>query len=138
MPKSSIKCSLYEGKGVRILKRVITTRKGKFEVFDVEMRGIAIIKDCRLVHGKHGDFISTPSKEVNGDYYPQAYIAPKIADMLIEILTEEDFKKTSLKYLSFNDDEDEDDEDEDEDDEDEDEDDEDEDENASNRKRRRR
>lgn len=99
--KSEITCALYEGHGLRILEREIATSNGDFLTYDIEISGCVIIKDCRVVSGKNGEFLSTPAKEVGGKYYPQAYISPKIAGQILDAINDGDFVDTDLKYLSF-------------------------------------
>ena len=99
--KSEITCALYEGHGLRILEREIVTSNGDFLTYDIEISGCVIIKDCRVVSGKNGEFLSTPAKEVGGKYYPQAYISPKIAEQILDAINDGDFVDTDLKYLSF-------------------------------------
>lgn len=98
--KTSVQRYYAENTGIRALLKEITKGKDTYEFYDIEISGI-IIKDCKLIDGKNGMFIGTPSKEVNGEYYPMVYINEKLTDTIVNFLENAEWEETEDTRLEF-------------------------------------
>ena len=96
------KATVTSGEGVEITILAKNVKKGtkKYTFCDVMVGGI-IIKGCNVVKGKNGYFMSMPSRENNGEYYPHVYISRDIADALAEAITGAEWEETEDSYLQF-------------------------------------
>lgn len=96
------KATVTSGEGVIITILAKNVKKGtkKYTFCDV-MVGCVIIKGCNVVKGKNGYFMSMPSRENNGEYYPHVYISRDIADALAAAITAAEWVETDESYLEF-------------------------------------
>lgn len=96
------KATVTSGEGVVITILAKNVKKGtkKYTFCDVMVGGI-IIKGCNVVKGKNGYFMSMPSRENNGEYYPHVYISRDIADALADAITAAEWVETDESYLEF-------------------------------------
>lgn len=96
------KTTVTSGEGVVITILAKNVKKGakKYTFCDVMAGGI-IIKGCNVVKGKNGYFMSMPSRENNGEYYPHVYISRDIADALADAITGAEWEETEDEYLQF-------------------------------------
>ena len=61
-----------------------------------------IIKDCKVVEGKNGNFISTPAREQGSKWYPQAYISNAVQTAVLKLIDNENaWSETDVTYLTF-------------------------------------
>lgn len=89
-----------EGVIITILAKNVKRGAKKYTFCDVMVGGI-IIKGCNVVKGKNGYFMSMPSRENNGEYYPHVYISRDIADALADAITGAEWVETGETYLEF-------------------------------------
>lgn len=96
------KATVTSGEGVVITILAKNVKKGskKYTFCDVMVGGI-IIKGCNVVKGKNGYFMSMPSRENNGEYYPHVYISRDISDALADAITAAEWEETEDEYLQF-------------------------------------
>ena len=96
------KATVTSGEGVIITILAKNIKKGtkKYTFCDVMVGGV-IIKGCSVVKGKNGYFMSMPSRENDGEYYPHVYISRDIADALAEAITGAEWEETEDGYLQF-------------------------------------
>lgn len=96
------KATVTSGEGVEITILVKNVKKGtkKYTFCDVMAGGI-IIKGCNVVKGKNGYFMSMPSREHDGEYYPHVYISRDISDALADAITGAEWVETDESYLEF-------------------------------------
>lgn len=96
------KATVTSGEGVVITILAKNVKKGakKYTFCDVMVGGI-IIKGCNVVKGKNGYFMSMPSRENDGEYYPHVYISRDIADALADAITGAEWEETEDSYLQF-------------------------------------
>ena len=96
------KTTVTSGEGVVITILAKNVKKGtkKYTFCDVMVGGI-IIKGCNVVKGKNGYFMSMPSRESDGAYYPHVYISRDISDALADAITGAEWEETEDGYLQF-------------------------------------
>lgn len=100
--KTEICYSIAEGNGVKILERHIETENAEYDFYDICISNTVILKDCRLVSGKNGDFIATPSRKDGDKYYPQAYISEAVQKSALTLINDEEaWYATDIQYLEF-------------------------------------
>ena len=94
--------SIAEGNGVKILERHVETANAEYDFYDICIANTVILKDCRLVSGKNGDFIATPSRKDGDKYYPQAYISEAVQKSALDLINDEEaWYSTDIQYLEF-------------------------------------
>lgn len=98
--KTTVQRYYAESAGIRALLKEVTKGKDTYEFYDIDIGGI-IIKDCKLIDGKNGTFIGTPSKEVNGEYYPMVYINENLTDNIVDFLENAEWEETKDTRLEF-------------------------------------
>lgn len=102
--KVSITYAVAEGGGVKVLERHIEKGSESYDFYDIMVANTVILKDCRIVSGKNGDFVATPSRKDGDKYYPQAYISEAVEDAVLKLLdTESAWAETNDQYLTFDD-----------------------------------
>lgn len=96
------KATVTSGEGVVITILAKNVKKGtkKYTFCDVMVGGV-IIKGCSVVKGKNGYFMSMPSRESDGEYYPHVYTSRDISDALAEAITGAEWEETEDSYLQF-------------------------------------
>ena len=94
--------TVTSGEGVVITIRAKNVKKGakKYTLGEVMVGGV-IIKGCNVVKGKNGYFMSMPSRESDGEYYPHVYISRDISDALADAITGAAGEETEDGYLQF-------------------------------------
>lgn len=94
--------SIAEGNGVKVLERHIETATSNFDFYDICIANTVILKDCRIVSGKNGNFIGTPSRKDGDKYYPQAYISEAVQKSVLALINDEEaWYATDIQYLEF-------------------------------------
>ena len=103
--KTNITYRVADNGSVKVLERFVETDGDEFTFYDIRIANTVIIKDCRLVSGKNGDFIATPARKAGDSYFPYAYISEAVQDAvlkLMEKLGNDDFwQETDETYLTF-------------------------------------
>lgn len=100
--KTNITYRVAESDCVKVLERYVESGNDDFVFYDICICNIVIIKDCRLVSGKNGDFISTPARKAGDSYYPYAYISEAVQDAVLDLLDDESaWQDTDETYLTF-------------------------------------
>lgn len=96
------RATVTSGEGVVITILAKNVKKGakKYTFCDVMVGGV-IIKGCSVVKGKNGYFMSMPSRESDGEYYPHVYISRDIAYALTDAITGAEWVETDESYLEF-------------------------------------
>lgn len=88
--------------GIEVLERTAITRKDEYRFYDIKIADTVIIKDCRVVEGNHGVFISTPSRKDGDKYYPQAYISDAVQTAVLDLIDDDDaWELADTAYLEF-------------------------------------
>ena len=94
--------AIAEGGGVKLLERRIFKGNEEYVFYDIMISNTVIIKDCKVVEGKNGDFISTPAREQGGKWYPQAYISNAVQTAVLKLIDNENaWSETDVTYLTF-------------------------------------
>ena len=83
--KTNISYRVAESDSVKVLERYIESGNDDFAFYDICICNTVIIKDCRLVSGKNGDFIATPARKAGDSYYPYAYISEAVQDAVLDL-----------------------------------------------------
>ena len=103
--KTNITYRVADSGSVKVLERFVETGGDEFTFYDICIANTVIIKDCRLVSGKNGDFIATPSRKAGDSYYPYAYISEAVQDVILDLLDKLDDESvwvdTDETYLTF-------------------------------------
>lgn len=103
--KTNITYRVAESDSVKVLERYVESGNDDFVFYDICICNTVIIKDCRLVSGKNGDFIATPARKAGDNYYPYAYISDAVQDAVLELLDKIDDESvwvgTDETYLTF-------------------------------------
>ena len=103
--KTNITYRVAESESVKVLERYVESGKDEFVFYDINICNTVIIKDCRLVSGKNGDFIATPARKAGENYYPYAYISEAVQDAVLDLLDKIDDESvwvgTDETYLTF-------------------------------------
>ena len=100
--KTNITYRVADGGSVKVLERYVESGYDEFIFYDICIANTVIIKDCRLVSGKNGDFIATPARKAGDSYYPYAYISEAVQDAVLDLIDDENaWKDTDETYLTF-------------------------------------
>ena len=103
--KTNISYRVADNGSVKVLERYVESGDDDFVFYDICIANTVIIKDCRLVSGKNGDFIATPARKAGDNYYPYAYISEAVQDAVLDLLDKIDDESvwvdTDETYLSF-------------------------------------
>ena len=100
--KTNITHRVADNGSVKVLERYVESGNDDFVFYDICIANTVIIKDCRLVSGKNGDFIATPARKAGNNYYPYAYISDAVQDAVLDLLDDESaWKATDETYLNF-------------------------------------
>lgn len=100
--KADVEFAIAEGGGVKVLERRVYTDKDEYIFYDICISNTVILKDCKLVVGKNGKFISTPSKKIGENFYPQAYISDATQDAILKLIEDDNaWNDTNITYLEF-------------------------------------
>ena len=103
--KTNISYRVAESDSVKVLERYVESGNDDFVFYDICICNTVIIKDCRLVSGKNGDFIATPARKAGDNYYPYAYISEAVQDAVLDLLDKIDDESvwvgTDETYLTF-------------------------------------
>ena len=103
--KTNITYRVADNGSVKVLERYVGSGNDDFVCYDICIANTVIIKDCRLVSGKNGDFIATPARKAGDNYYPYAYISEAVQDAVLDLLDKIDdesvWQDTDETYLTF-------------------------------------
>ncbi len=103
--KTNITYRVADSGSVKVLERYIESGNDDFAFYDICIANTVIIKDCRLVSGKNGDFIATPARKAGDDYYPYAYISETVQEAVLKLMEklgdDSVWVETDETYLSF-------------------------------------
>ena len=103
--KTNITYRVAESDSVKVLERYVESGNDDFVFYDICICNTVIIKDCRLVSGKNGDFIATPARKAGDNYYPYAYISDAVQEAVLDLLDKLDDESvwvgTDETYLTF-------------------------------------
>lgn len=100
--KAETEYAIAEGGGVKLLERRIFKGKEEYVFFDIMISNSVIIKDCKVVEGKNGAFISTPAREQDGKWYTQAYISNAVQTAALKLIDNPNaWSETDVTYLTF-------------------------------------
>ena len=103
--KTNISYRVADSSSVKVLERYVESGDDDFVFYDICIANTVIIKDCRLVSGKNGDFIATPARKAGDNYYPYAYISDAVQDAVLDLLDKLDDESvwvgTDETYLTF-------------------------------------
>ena len=101
--KTNITYRVADSGSVKVLERFVETGGDEFTFYDICIANTVIIKDCRLVSGKNGDFIATPARKAGDSYYPYAYISEAVQDAVLDLIDDDTaWTDTDETYLTFN------------------------------------
>ena len=99
--KSNINYYIAQDGEISVLLREIEKRGEIFQFYDIKIGGI-IIKDCRLIDSKNGEFVAMPStQDNNGDYHALVYLNTELQEQLTNIICDGYFDETDETILSF-------------------------------------
>lgn len=100
--KTNITYRVADNGSVKVLERYVESGNDDFVFYDICIANTVIIKDCRLVSGKNGDFIATPARKAGDNYYPYAYISEAVQDTVLDLIDDESaWQDTDETYLTF-------------------------------------
>ena len=103
--KTDITYRVADSGSVKVLERYIESGNDDFAFYDICIANTVIIKDCRLVSGKNGDFIATPSRKAGDSYYPYAYISDAVQETVLKLMEklgdDSVWVETDETYLTF-------------------------------------
>ena len=100
--KTNITYRVAESDSVKVLERYVESGNDDFVFYDICICNTVIIKDCRLVTGKNGDFIATPARKAGDSYYPYAYISEAVQDAVLDLIDDDTaWTDTDETYLTF-------------------------------------
>lgn len=100
--KTNITYRVADNGSVKVLERYVESGDYDFVLYDIWIANTVIIKDCRLVSGKNGDFIATPARKAGDNYYPYAYISEAVQDAVLDLIDDENaWEATDETYLTF-------------------------------------
>ena len=103
--KTNITYRVADNGSVKVLERYVESGNDDFVFYDICIANTVIIKDCRLVSGKNGDFIATPARKAGDNYDPYAYISEAVQDAVLDLLDKLDDESvwigTDETYLTF-------------------------------------
>lgn len=99
--KSNVNYYIAQDGEISVLLREIEKRGETFQFYDIKIGGI-IIKDCRLIDSKNGEFVAMPStQDNNGDYHALVYLNTELQEQLTNIICDGYFDETDETILSF-------------------------------------
>ena len=99
--KSNVNYYIAQDGEISVLLREIEKRDEIFQFYDIKIGGI-IIKDCRLIDSKNGEFVAMPStQDNNGDYHALVYLNTELQERLTDIICDGEFDETDETILSF-------------------------------------
>ena len=99
--KSNVNYYIAQDGEISVLLREIEKRGEIFQFYDIKIGGI-IIKDCRLIDSKNGEFVAMPStQDNNGDYHALVYLNTELQEQLTDIICDGCFDETDETILSF-------------------------------------
>ena len=100
--KTNITYSVADNGSVKVLERYVESGDDEFTFYDICIANTVIIKDCRLVSSKNGDFIATPARKAGDNYYPYAYISEAVQNAVLDLIGDENaWEATDKTYLTF-------------------------------------
>ena len=103
--KTNITYRVADNGSVKVLERYVESGNDDFVFYDICIANTVIIKDCRLVSGKNGDFIATPARKAGDSYFPYAYISEAVQNAVLDLLDKLDDESvwvgTDETYLTF-------------------------------------
>ena len=100
--KTNITYRVADSGSVKVLERDVESESGEFVFYDICIANTVIIKDCRLISGKNGDFIASPARKEGDNYYPYAYISEAVQSAVLDLLDDESaWESTDESYLTF-------------------------------------
>ena len=100
--KTDISYRVADNGSVKVLERYVESGDDDFVFYDICIANTVIIKDCRLVSGKNGDFIATPARKAGDNYYPYAYISDAVQKAVLNLIDDEEaWDATDETYLTF-------------------------------------
>lgn len=100
--KTNIFYRVAESDSLKVLERNVESGDDEFVFYDICICNTVIIKDCRLVSGKNGDFISTPARKAGDNYYPYAYISEAVQNAVLDLIDDDTaWTDTDETYLTF-------------------------------------
>ena len=100
--KTNISYRVADNGSIKVLERYVESGNDDFVFYDICIANTVIIKDCRLVSGKNGDFIATPARKAGDNYYPYAYISEAVQNAVLDLIDDEKaWDATDETYLTF-------------------------------------
>lgn len=100
--KTNITYRVADNGSVKVLERYVESGNDVFIFYDICIANTVIIKDCRLVSGRNGDFIAPPARKAGDNYYPYAYISEAVQDTVLDLIDDESaWQDTDETYLTF-------------------------------------
>lgn len=103
--KTNITYRVADNGSVKVLERYVESGNDDFVFYDICIANTVIIKDCRLVSGKNGDFIATPARKAGDNYYPYAYISDAVQEAVLKLMEklgdDNVWVETNETYLTF-------------------------------------
>ena len=100
--KTNITYRVADNGSVKVLERYVESGDDDFVFYDICIANTVIIKDCRLVFGKNGDFIATPARKAGDSYYPYAYISEAVQNAVLDLIDDDTaWQDTDETYLTF-------------------------------------
>ena len=100
--KTNISYRVAESDSLKVLERYVESGYDEFVFYDICICNTVIIKDCRLVSGKNGDFIATPARKAGDNYYPYAYISDAVQAAILGLIEDDNaWTDTDETYLTF-------------------------------------
>ena len=100
--KTNISYRVAESDSLKVLERHVESGDDEFVFYDICICNTVIIKDCRLVSGKNGDFIATPARKAGDNYYPYAYISEAAQHAVLDLIDDDTaWQDTDETYLAF-------------------------------------
>lgn len=100
--KTNITYRVAESDSLKVLERYVESGDDEFVFYDICICNTVIIKDCRLVFGKNGEFIATPARKAGDSYYPYAYISEEVQVAVIGLINDDTaWTDTDETYLTF-------------------------------------
>ena len=96
---------MAESDSLKVLERYVESGNDDFVFYDICICNTVIIKDCRLVSGKNGDFIAPPARKAGDNYYPYAYISEAVQEAVLKLMEklgdDSVWVETDETYLTF-------------------------------------
>lgn len=103
--RANITYRVAESDSLKVLERYVESSDDEFVFYDICICNTVIIKDCRLVSGKNGDFIATPARKAGDNYYPYAYISEAVQEAVLKLMEklgdDSVWVETDETYLTF-------------------------------------